>query len=64
MRAVGLHEDVIAVTSRVFATGCVLVRSGHPLDPSEVRQADAVYDNLEQFTQAWLAADAPWRRLG
>ena len=42
---------------------CVLVRSGHPLDPSELRQADAVYDNLEQFTQAWLAADAPWRRL-
>ena len=28
MRAVGLHSDVIAVTSRAYATGCVLVRSG------------------------------------
>ena len=28
LRAVGLHADVIAVTSRAYATGCVLVRSG------------------------------------
>ena len=28
LRAVGLHEDVIAVTSRAYATGCVLVRVG------------------------------------
>ncbi len=37
---------------------CVLVRSGHAIAPSELRQADAVYDDLAQFTHAWLAMGA------
>lgn len=41
---------------------CVLVRSGHALEPAELRQADAVYDDLAQFTQAWLAVEPPSRR--
>jgi len=33
---------------------CVLVRSGVALEPGDAQQADAVYDDLAAFTQAWL----------
>jgi len=36
---------------------CVLVRSGHPLAPDEVPQADAVYDDLAAFARAWVATE-------
>ena len=49
MRAVGLHEDVIAVTSRAYATGCVLVRNGgeafcidSPVFPDELEILPAI----------------------
>jgi D-glycero-D-manno-heptose 1,7-bisphosphate phosphatase len=36
---------------------CVLVRSGVALDPGDAQRADAVYDDLAAFTQAWLSGD-------
>jgi D-glycero-D-manno-heptose 1,7-bisphosphate phosphatase len=36
---------------------CVLVRSGHAVDADEARHADAVYDDLADFTRAWLDPD-------
>lgn len=36
---------------------CVLVRSGHPLEPGDAPQADAVYDDLAAFAQAWVTTD-------
>jgi D-glycero-D-manno-heptose 1,7-bisphosphate phosphatase len=37
---------------------CVLVRSGHPLQPGDAQQADAVHDDLAAFADAWLASGA------
>jgi D-glycero-D-manno-heptose 1,7-bisphosphate phosphatase len=37
---------------------CVLVRSGHALEPDDALQADAVYDDLAAFTDAWLSRNA------
>ena len=34
---------------------CVLVRSGVALAAEDLQQADAVYDNLAEFAQAWLS---------
>ncbi len=36
----------------------VLVRSGHALEPGAAEQADAVYDDLAAFVDAWLARDS------
>jgi D-glycero-D-manno-heptose 1,7-bisphosphate phosphatase len=36
----------------------VLVRSGHAAEPGDAERADAVYDNLAAFTQAWLSQSA------
>ena len=36
----------------------VLVRSGHEPEPAGAERADAVYDNLAAFTQAWLSQSA------
>ncbi len=37
---------------------CVLVRSGHKLEPVDALQADAVYDDLAAFADVWLARQA------
>jgi D-glycero-D-manno-heptose 1,7-bisphosphate phosphatase len=37
---------------------CVLVRSGHGLEPGDAERADAVYDDLAAFADAWLSQDA------
>jgi D-glycero-D-manno-heptose 1,7-bisphosphate phosphatase len=34
---------------------CVLVRSGHGLEPGDAERADAVYDDLSAFADAWLS---------
>ena len=34
---------------------CVLVRSGHPIDADEARQADGVFDNLAAFVQSLVS---------
>ena len=37
---------------------CVLVRSGHPLEPGDAQQADAVYDDLAAFSRAWVSGNS------
>jgi D-glycero-D-manno-heptose 1,7-bisphosphate phosphatase len=49
-------SDVLA--GRAAGVGhCVLVRSGVALAPSDVQQADAVYDDLATFAHAWLSGN-------
>ena len=70
MRAVGLHEDVIAVTSRVFATACVLVRSGgeafcidSPVFPDELEILPAIAAQAEFNVVGLLTTHADWDHL-
>mgnify|MGYP001478818020 CR=1 FL=1 len=70
MRAVGLHEDVIAVTSRAFATACVLVRSGgeafcvdSPVFPDELEILPAIAVQAEFNVVGVLATHADWDHL-
>jgi D-glycero-D-manno-heptose 1,7-bisphosphate phosphatase len=47
-------SDVLA--GRAAGVGhCALVRSGQTLEPRDALQADAVYDDLGAFTDAWLS---------
>jgi D-glycero-D-manno-heptose 1,7-bisphosphate phosphatase len=49
--------DVLA--GRAAGVGhCVLVRSGHELEPGDEQLADAVYDNLAAFTRVLLSGNA------
>jgi D-glycero-D-manno-heptose 1,7-bisphosphate phosphatase len=53
-------SDVLA--GRAAGVGhCVLVRSGHALDPGDIEQADAVYDDLAAFARDWVSDDADLR---
>ena len=70
MKAVGLHEDVIALTSRVFATGCVLVRNGgeafcidSPVFPDELEILPAMAAQAEFNVVGLLATHADWDHL-
>ncbi len=70
MRAVGLHEDVIAVTSRAYATGCVLVRSGSeafcvdsPIFPDELDVLPAIAEQAGFSVVGCLATHADWDHL-
>ncbi len=70
MRAVGLHEDVIAVTSRAYATGCVLVRSGSeafcvdsPIFPDELEILPAIADQAGFAVVGCLVTHADWDHL-
>ena len=70
MRAVGLHEDVIAVTSRAYATGCVLVRNGgeafcidSPVFPDELEALGALAAQAEFPVVGLLATHADWDHL-
>ncbi|MDA0182543.1 MBL fold metallo-hydrolase [Solirubrobacter phytolaccae] len=70
MRAVGLHEDVIAVTSRAFATASVLVRSGgeaflidSPVFPDELEILPAIAAQAEFNVVGVLATHADWDHL-
>jgi glyoxylase-like metal-dependent hydrolase (beta-lactamase superfamily II) len=70
LRAVGLHEDVIAVTSRVYATGCVLVRSGgeafcidSPVFPDELEILPAIAEQAGFSVVGVLATHADWDHL-
>jgi glyoxylase-like metal-dependent hydrolase (beta-lactamase superfamily II) len=70
LRAVGLHEDVIALTSRVYATGCVLVRSGgeafcidSPVFPDELEILPAMAAQAEFNVVGLLATHADWDHL-
>src|SRR3954447_24452370 len=70
MRAVALHADVIAVTSRAYATGCVLVRSGaeafcldSPVFPDELEILPAIAAQAEFNVVGVLATHADWDHL-
>ena len=70
MRAVALHEDVIAVTSRAYATGAVLVRSGgeaflvdSPIFPDELEILPGVAAQSEFNVVGVLATHADWDHL-
>jgi glyoxylase-like metal-dependent hydrolase (beta-lactamase superfamily II) len=67
LRAVGLHADVIALTSRAFATGCVLVRSGDeafcidsPVFPDELEILPAMASQAGFNVVGLLATHADW----
>ena len=70
MRAVGLHQDVIAVTSRAYATGCVLVRNGgeafcidSPVFPDELEILPAIAEQSSFQIVGVLATHADWDHL-
>jgi glyoxylase-like metal-dependent hydrolase (beta-lactamase superfamily II) len=70
VRAVGLHEDVIAVTSRAYATGCVLVRSGSeafcidsPVFPDELEILPAIAEQAGFAVVGCMATHADWDHL-
>ena len=70
MKAVGLHEDVIAVTSRVFATASVLVRHegeafliDSPVFPDELEILPAIAEQSSFSIVGVLATHADWDHL-
>jgi glyoxylase-like metal-dependent hydrolase (beta-lactamase superfamily II) len=70
LRAVGLHADVIAVTSRAYATGCVLVRNGgeafcidSPVFPDELEILPAIAEQAGFSVVGVLATHADWDHL-
>ena len=70
MRAVGLHEDVVVATSRVYQTTCTLVRSGgeafcidSPILPDELELLPALADQSGFAVVGLLATHADWDHL-
>jgi glyoxylase-like metal-dependent hydrolase (beta-lactamase superfamily II) len=70
MQAVGLHPDVIVVTSRAYATAAVLVRGGgeaflidSPVFPDELEVLAAVAAQAEFPVVGLLATHADWDHL-
>jgi glyoxylase-like metal-dependent hydrolase (beta-lactamase superfamily II) len=70
LRAVALHEDVIAVTSRAYATGAVLVRSGgeaflvdSPVFPDELEILPGIAAQSQFNVVGILATHADWDHL-
>ncbi len=70
MRAVGVHEDVIVVTSRFWQTSATLVRSGEeaflidsPVLPDELEALPAVAERAGFPVVGLLATHADWDHL-
>jgi glyoxylase-like metal-dependent hydrolase (beta-lactamase superfamily II) len=70
VRAVGLHEDVVVATSRVYQTTCTLVRSGgeafcidSPILPDELEILPAVAEQSGFSVVGLLATHADWDHL-
>ena len=70
MRAVGLHEDVVVTTSRVYQTTCTLVRSGgeafcidSPILPDELEILPALAEQSGFSVVGLLATHADWDHL-
>lgn len=70
MQAVGLHPDVIVVTSRAYATAAVLVRGGSeaflidsPVFPDELEVLGAVAAQAQFPVVGLLATHADWDHL-
>lgn len=70
MRAVGLHPDVVVVTSRIFQTTCTLVRSGgeafcidSPVLPDELEILPGIAEQARFGVVGLLATHADWDHL-
>jgi len=70
MRAVGVHADVIVVTSRVWRTSCVAVRSGEeamlidsPVFPDELEILPTVLEQAGFSLSGLLVTHADWDHL-
>ncbi len=70
MRAVGLHSDVVVVTSRIWQTTCTLVRSGEeafcidsPVLPDELELLPAVAQQARFDVVGLLATHGDWDHL-
>jgi glyoxylase-like metal-dependent hydrolase (beta-lactamase superfamily II) len=70
VRAVGLHPDVVVVTSRIWQTTCTLVRSGDeafcvdsPVLPDELELLPAIAAQAEFRVVGRLATHADWDHL-
>src|SRR3954463_10672195 len=70
MRAVGLHPDVVVVTSRFWQTTCTLIRSGEeafcldsPTLPDELEILPAVAEQAGFRVVGLLATHADWDHL-
>ncbi len=70
MRAVGLHPDVIVVTSRLMQTTCTLIRNGgeafcidSPVLPDELEILPAVAEQAQFGVVGRLATHADWDHL-
>ncbi len=70
MKAVGLHPDVVVVTSRFWQTTCTLVRSGEeafcidsPVLPDELELLPAIASQAEFRVVGCVATHADWDHL-
>ena len=70
MRAVGLHPDVVVVTSRFWQTTCTLVRSGEeafmvdsPVLPDELELVPAIAAQAQFRVVGRMATHADWDHL-
>jgi glyoxylase-like metal-dependent hydrolase (beta-lactamase superfamily II) len=70
MRAVGLHHDVVVVTSRIWQTTCTVVRRGDecfvidsPILPDELDVLPAVLEHAGFPFSGLLATHADWDHL-
>ena len=70
MRAVGVHEDVLVFTSRVWQTTCTAVRAGgeafvvdSPILPDELEALGGVVDQAGFRVAGVLATHADWDHL-
>ena len=70
MRAVGLHPDVVVVTSRFWQTTCTLVRSGEeafcidsPVLPDELEILPSVAEQARFRVVGLMATHADWDHL-
>ncbi|HUR87321.1 MAG TPA: MBL fold metallo-hydrolase [Solirubrobacteraceae bacterium] len=70
MRVVGLHRDVLVVTSRVWQTTCTIVRGGEecfvidsPVFPDELEVLPAVLEHASFPFAGLLATHADWDHL-
>ena len=70
MRVVGLHQDVLVATSRMWQTTCTIVRNGEeafvidsPVFPDELEILPAVLDRAGFPLSGLLATHADWDHL-
>lgn len=70
MRAIGVHEDVVVVTSRVYQTSCTLVRGGDeafvidsPIFPDELEILPALAEQASFGVAGLLVTHADWDHL-